>query len=128
MSTFVIMNSGILVGNPANATGEMAADKSLLDKIDKPILYVLGGKNDIAYSNGMDDYSRLTKVPSAIINTDVTHEGTYAQPNGGRAARAVVAWLQWQLRGDKDAAKWFVGKDCKLCTDPRWKVESRNLQ
>ena len=127
VSTFVIMNSGILNGGGPDATGEMAADKSLLDKIDKPIIYVLGGKRDVAYLNGMDDYSRLTKVPSVVINEDVTHQGTYGQPNGGPAARAVVAWLQWQLRGDKDAEKWFVGKDCKLCTDPRWTIESHNL-
>lgn len=127
ISTFVIMNSGILGADIPNASGEMAADKSLLNKIDKPILYVLGGKRDIAYPNGMDDYGRLGHVPSAVINTDVTHDGTYAQPNGGRAAQAVVAWLQWQLRGDAKAKNWFVGKDCKLCTDPAWTIERRNL-
>lgn len=127
VSTFVIMNSGILGADIPNASGEMAADKSLLGKIDKPILYVLGGKRDIAYPNGMDDYGRLGHVPSAVINTDVTHDGTYAQPNGGRAAQAVVAWLQWQLRGDAKAKSWFVGKDCKLCTDPAWTIERRNL-
>ncbi|HTM96325.1 MAG TPA: hypothetical protein VL100_10995 [Croceibacterium sp.] len=125
VSTFVIMNSGIL--NDGSGKGEMAGEKSLLAKIDKPILYVLGGKEDVAYPNGMDDYARLTKVPSAVINTDVTHEGTYAQPNGGRAAQAVVAWLQWQLRGDRDAKAWFVGENCKLCSDPQWKIERRNL-
>lgn len=128
VSTFVIMNSGILNAAVPNNLGEMAADKRLLDRIDKPILYVLGGKEDIAYANGMDDYARLTRVPAAVINTAVTHEGTYAAPNGGRAARAVVAWLQWQLRGDRDAARWFVGRGCKLCTDPDWQIERRNLQ
>lgn len=128
VSTFVIMNSGILGGAIPGSSGEMSADKSLLARIDKPILYVLGGKEDIAYPNGMDDYARLTHVPAAVINTDVTHDGTYAQPNGGRAARAVVAWLQWQLRGDREAARWFVGADCRLCTDPQWAIASRNLK
>ena len=127
VSTFVIMNSGILNTSSAGM-GEMAADKTLLDKIDRPILYVLGGKDDIAYPNGMDDYARLTHVPSAVINTNVTHEGTYSEPNGGRVSQAVVAWLQWQLRGDRSAAKWFVGKDCVLCKSPQWQIQSRNLQ
>jgi dienelactone hydrolase len=127
ISTFVIMNSGILNGSSAGM-GEMAADKGLLDKVDKPILYVLGGKNDIAYPNGMDDYARLTRVPAAVINIDVTHDGTYSDPNGGRAAQAVVAWLQWQLRGDRKAAAWFVGKDCRLCRDLNWQIQSRNLR
>src|SRR5690242_2750932 len=33
----------------------------------------------------------------------------------GKAAAAVVAWLDWQLRGDRKAARMFVGKDCELC-------------
>jgi len=127
VSTFVIMNSGILNGGSAGI-GEMTADKGLLDRIDKPILYVLGGKNDIAYPNGMDDYARLTRVPAAVINIDVTHDGTYSDPNGGRAAQAVVAWLQWQLRGDQKAAAWFVGKDCLLCASPDWQIQTRNLE
>ncbi len=127
VSTFVIMNSGILGEDVPNSSGEMAAEKSLLRDITKPIIYVLGGEEDIAYENGMDDYSRLTHVPSAVINIDATHDGTYAEPNGGKAAQAVVAWLEWQLRGSEDAAKWFIGDDCKLCTDPEWTIESRNL-
>ncbi|MCW2410973.1 MULTISPECIES: hypothetical protein [unclassified Sphingobium] len=127
VSTFVIMNSGIMNGPVPGGSGEMSAQKSLLQKIDKPTLYVLGGKTDIAYPNGMDDYARLTHIPSAVINTDVTHAGTYAEPNGGRAAQAVVAWLDWQLRGDKAGRTWFVGEDCKLCSDPAWTIESRKL-
>ena len=128
VSTFVIMNSGLLPADGPQLSGEMAGEKSLLDKIDKPILYVLGGEKDIAYANGMDDYARLTHVPSAVVNIDVGHDGTYNQPNGGRAAEPVVAWLQWQLRGDEDAAKWFIGEDCTLCTDPDWTIASRNLK
>ena len=127
VSTFVIMNSGILNSDSAGS-GEMAAEKSLLAKIDKPILYVLGGKDDVAYPNGMDDFARLPPVPAAVINTPVTHDGTYSEPNGGRAAQAVVAWLQWQLRGDRAAATWFLGKDCKLCRSPDWQISTRNLQ
>ena len=38
-----------------------------------------------------------------------------------------VAWLDWQLKGDKDAAKYFVGADCLLCTNPIWEVAKKNL-
>lgn len=127
VSTFVIMNSGILGTVVPGGSREMDADKSLLSRIDRPILYVLGGKQDIAYPNGVDDYARLTRVPAALINTDVTHAGTYTQPNGGRVAQVVVAWLEWQLRGDTRARSWFVGEDCRLCTDAAWTIESRNL-
>lgn len=126
VTTLVIMNSGILDAKVPQM-GEMKADKSLLGRINVPTLYVLGGPSDIAYPNGMDDFAQLKAVPSAVINVDVGHKGTYGEPNGGAAAQAVVAWLDWQLRGDKAASAWFVGKDCKLCTDTRWTIDRHNL-
>jgi hypothetical protein len=38
-----------------------------------------------------------------------------------------VSWLDWQLRGDKQAAKRFIGRDCGLCADPRWAVERKRI-
>lgn len=126
VTTFVIMNSGILDAKTPQM-GEMRADKGLLGQIKVPTLYVLGGPSDIAYPNGMDDFARLKAIPSAVINIDVGHKGTYGAPNGGPAAQAVVAWLDWQLRGDKAASTWFVGKDCKLCTDAKWTIDRHNM-
>ena len=126
VTTLVIMNSGILDAKTPQM-GEMKADKSLLGKINVPTLYVLGGPTDIAYPNGMDDFARLTTIPSAVINIDVGHKGTYGEANGGAAAQAVVAWLDWQLRGDEAASTWFVGKDCKLCMDTKWTIDRHNM-
>ena len=126
VTTLVVMNSGILDAKMPQS-GEMKADKSLLGKINVPTLYVLGGPSDIAYPNGMDDFAHLKAVPSAVINIDVGHKGTYGEPNGGAAASAVVAWLNWQLRGDKATSTWFAGKDCKLCADSRWTISRHNL-
>ena len=125
VNTFVIMNSGLLPED-APQEGEMAGSKSLLDKLDVPVIYVQGGPRDIAYANGMDDFGRIANAPVAMTNIDVTHDGTYAEPNGGRAAQTVLAWLNWQLRGDEDAADAFVGEDCGLCEDPDWTIEWRN--
>jgi dienelactone hydrolase len=126
ISTFVIMNSGILSQSVAQS-GEMAAGKSLLGRLSVPTLYVLGGPRDIAYPNGMDDFKRISGIPVAVINTDTGHGGTYDEPNGGRAAQAVVAWLDWQLRGDQAARRWFVGANCKLCRDPAWTIERKGF-
>lgn len=126
ISTFVIMNSGILNQSVAQS-GEMAADKSLLKRLSVPVLYVLGGPRDIAYPNGMDDFKRISGIPAAVINTDTGHGGTYDELNGGRAAQAVVAWLDWQLRGDPKARGWFVGAGCTLCRDPAWTIERKGF-
>ena len=90
--------------------------------------YILGGETDIAYANGMDDFKRITHVPAFLGNlVGVGHGGTYWQPNGGKAAAAVVAWLEWQLRGDETAAKKFTGKDCGLCKDPAWQFAANRI-
>lgn len=39
---------------------------------------------------------------------------SYAQPHGGEYGIVAVAWLNWQLEGDKQAAHMFVGDDCAL--------------
>lgn len=128
ISGFVIMNSGIFPKNYIPMAG-MSLDKALLDKITVPILYITGGPDDVAYTVTKDDISRIKRAPVAHIDTPAGHGGTYSEPNGGRVSQAVVRWLDWQTRGDAEAAKWFVGADCKLCTDPQWTaVEWRNQE
>lgn len=128
VKTVVIMNSGIFNAGTAPPIPEMNQDKSLLATLHTPTIYILGGETDIAYGNGTDDFKRIDKQPAFLGNVlKVGHGGTYWEPNGGKAAAAVVAWLDWQLRGDQNAAKMFVGKSCGLCTDPAWSVEKKRI-
>ena len=125
--TLVVMNSG-LFNEGTSRIPNMNASKALLATIHTPTLYVLGGETDIAYKNGMDDFARIDHVPVFVGNlVGVGHGGTYWEPNGGKAAAAVVAWLNWQLRGDTRAARTFVGKDCGLCADAAWKVDKKRI-
>jgi dienelactone hydrolase len=124
--TVVMMNSGLFVDGPTTMAG-MTGDKSLLDTLHTPILYVLGGETDIAYAAGMDDFARITRVPAAAANINKGHGGTYWEPNGGPAAQVVVKWLNWQLRGDAAAARTFTGKDCGLCRDPAWNLKTKGM-
>lgn len=120
VKSLIVMNSGIFNDNTMGISG-IDVSKSLLDKIHTPTLYILGGETDIAYANGMDDFRRIRHVPAYLGNLiGVGHGGTYWEPHGGKAAAAVVAWLNWQLRGDRQAEKMFVGEKCGLCKDPAW--------
>jgi hypothetical protein len=40
----------------------------------------------------------------------------------------VVAWLNWQLLGDQESAKTFVGESCGLCRDPSWKFDRNHAE
>jgi hypothetical protein len=128
IKTVVVMNSGIFNPGSGGAIGGMDLSKSLLDTLHTATLYILGGKTDIAYTNGMDDFTRIDKVPVFLGNIlNVGHGGTYWEPNGGKAAAAVIAWLDWRLRNDQNAAKTFVGEDCRLCKDAAWQVQKKRI-
>jgi dienelactone hydrolase len=124
--TVVIHNSGIFSPG-ANPIPGMVVSKAMLQKLHTAVIYILGGPTDIAYANGMDDFKRITAVPAVVANLQVGHGGTFLQPNGGRAAAVAVNWLDWQLKGNEQAAAQFVGPNCGLCRDPDWVVERKNL-
>ena len=127
LKTIMICNSGLFI-NPAGAVpGMPMPEKEKLQKITVPVIYILGGEQDIAYQNGMDDFHRLTKVPAFAANYPVGHGGTYAKPHGGEFTVPALAWLQWQLKGDKQAAKLFQGNPCGLSQREGWTVEKNAL-
>jgi hypothetical protein len=127
ITTEVTCNSGIL-GDPGKGMGGMPnLTKDHLLKLHAPAFYILGGEKDIAYNNGMDDFKRINHVPVFVANMDVGHGGTYSKSHGGEFAKVVTAWFQWQLKGDKQAAKMFTGELCGLSNSPIWKVEKKNI-
>lgn len=125
IKTLMICNSGLFNQmNAHQAVGGMPMPpKSKLEEIHSPIIYILGGKPDIAYENGMDDFHRIQHVPACAANLPVGHGGTYAQPHGGEFSVVALAWLNWQLKGDKTAAKMFKGKKPQLSLREGWTLE-----
>lgn len=129
IKTIMICNSGLFnEQNAHQAVGGMPMPKKeKLNDLHCPVIYILGGKEDIAYENGMDDFHRIQHVPAFAANFPVGHGGTYRQPHGGEFTVVALAWLQWQLKGDKQAAKLFVGKKCGLSKRQDWTVEHNKL-
>jgi len=150
ITTTIVCDSGILNSGGGGAPGGGAAPgrggagrggggggggmaamppltKDFLTKLHAPVLYLLGGSSDIAYANGVDDYMRIDKIPAFMANMDVGHGGTYARPHGGEFAKVAIAWFQWQLKDDAEAAKMFSGDPCGLSKVTGWKVEKKNI-
>ncbi len=127
ITTAMICNSGIF-SNPGGGMGGMPnLTKDQLVKLHTPVIYILGGPRDIAYTNGMDDFHRIDRLPAFAANFDVGHGGTYSRPHGGEFAKVATAWLQWQLKGDKKAAMMFEGDPSGVAQMPGWKVEKKNI-
>jgi dienelactone hydrolase len=139
VKTAIIFNSGIMRGMPPEFTMKGPDGKTInvvvpgteetLKKLHTPVIYLIGGEKDIAYKNSEMDYQQIEGIPLFNANLDnVGHNGSLSRPFGGKMAQAARLWLQWQLQGDPEAAKAFVGPDCTLCKDPEWVVKKKNMK
>jgi dienelactone hydrolase len=99
IKTTVALNSG------ANSPGDLLDSlivKDELQKLTQPIIYIIGGEEDIAHYNALDDFSLIKKVPVAVAcKADAGHMGTYSEPNGGTFGKMTLAWLDYILKNDK---------------------------
>jgi hypothetical protein len=132
IKTTIVCNSGIFIpaaqGGSTPVGGMPNLPKDHLTKLHAPIIYILGGTTDIAYTNGMDDFKRIEKLPAVAANMEgIGHGGTYGRPHGGEFTTVALAWLDWNLKGDNDAAKMFQGDPPGLAKNPAWKVEKKNI-
>jgi hypothetical protein len=139
VKTAIIFNSGIMRGTPPEfsmkgpdgntVTVIVPGTEETLKKLHTPVIYLIGGEKDIAYKNSEIDYQQIERIPLFNANLDnVGHNGSLSKPFGGKMAQAARLWLQWQLKGDQEAGKAFVGSDCTLCKDPDWVVKKKNMK
>ena len=135
VKTLVAMSSGIIRGGGPGVRGggpgpgqSMPGSESDLQKLHTPVIYIIGGSKDIAYPNAEKDFESIQNVPLFNANIDVGHMGTSRELHGGAMGEVALAWLRWQLQGDKASAKMFEGANCGLCTDKRWTVKKKNME
>ena len=121
IATVGIWNSGLL-----------QPDETIFAGLHSSVIIVTGGESDIAYANGKRDFETLpARVPVFYgVYPSVGHGGTYNEDNGGAFGVTAVAWLKWQLMNDTSARGkgYFAGNSCGLCTDSKWKTDSRSLR
>ena len=130
IKTAIAFNSGVLLELPPTAApgSDLVIGKDALPKLKGPIAYINGGPTDIAYLNAQDDFRLIEQVPVFFAENGVGHGGTYLLDEyGGSYARVATAWFSWQLKGDTQAATWFKGADCVLCTRPGWTVKTKHF-
>jgi hypothetical protein len=129
--TLGMWNSGVWISGEMR-TGDgtllVATTKADLAHVHSPTLYINGDSIDPAMANAADDFRRLDKVPVFFGSRhNAGHAGTYSHANGGEFANIAVAWLRWQLKGDRNSATMFTGSACSLCKDRNWTVQRKGL-
>jgi dienelactone hydrolase len=125
ITTTVCWNSGVLDGGKSFGPKISRAD---LNKLHGSLAYFNGGPKDIATPNAEADFQAIKSLPVFFASCDVGHGGTFGQPNGGVYGEVGVAWLKWQLKEDKEAAKMFLGDPPGLAVDKKWTVKTKNLK
>lgn len=73
-----------------------------------PIIYEIGGKNDIAYDQSETDFMNINNVPLFNANMDTGHGGTWQFANGGEFGRVGLGWLTGSSRarrGEEDVRR-----------------------
>ena len=115
-----------------NSSGLLSADATYLKKVHTPVLVVLGGSGDIAYTNGERDYSTIAGngIPIMLFSKALGHGGDLFSSHGGDFTKIDLAWLNWQLKGDTTATGkgLLIGSSCPYCSDSAWEVKSANIQ
>src|SRR5208337_4559496 len=120
ITTVVALNSSFPTQAAPGMVGA-AEDGWTAEKLAIPAAIFTGGPADSGFSGAEQCYKALSPtlpVLKASLNT-VGHTGAYPMPDL-RWSRAVLAWLEWQLKGDRQVVEMFSGPDCALCKDPDW--------
>lgn len=120
-TTTVVLNSGYYRVIPAKPPGPLPAYRHW-SELHTPTLILTGGPTDVAYKIARESYEDgvAAKLPMFLASLPtVAHGGAYVKPDADWS-RTVLAWLDWQLKGDRKTRAQFVGEHCGLCTNSTW--------
>jgi hypothetical protein len=126
--TTIVANSGLMTVPTTMSGSGKPIPKESLNLMHAPVLYMSGDESDIAYANANDDFEKINHIPVfRAFEKGIGHGGTYHDPDGGAFGKVALAWLDWQLKGSKEAAKVFQGNQCSLCADPQWVTRKKKI-
>jgi len=122
VKTIGVFNSGVQTppaGQSQGRGGPSAQPTSdALAKLHGPVLLLNGGEPDFLMGASAATFEAIDHVPAFYgARHNAGHSATYFHPGGGEFANVASDWLVWTFKGDKEAGKMFVGKDCSLCTN-----------
>jgi hypothetical protein len=127
VGTIGVFNSGVQAPGGQGAPGAMATTDALAN-LHGPVLFINGGEVDFMYEPSRANYELIDELPAFYGARDnAGHTATVFHPGGGEYANVASSWLRYVFKGDREAAKMFVGSDCSLCTNPNWETASKRL-
>lgn len=128
VGTIGVFNSGVQAAG-ANAARTNFPTADALQKLHGPVLLINGGERDFMMARSRATYDAIQSLPAFYGSRHgAGHTATAYHPGGGEFANVAWNWVEWQFKGDKQAAAMFVGADCRLCTNSNWDVAAKHLK
>jgi X-Pro dipeptidyl-peptidase (S15 family) len=136
VETIGVFNSGVqtppagqAAGNAGRGGPSPQPTADALSKLHGPVLLLNGGEPDFLMGASAATFEAINHLPAFYgARHNAGHSATYFHPGGGEFANVASNWLLLTFKGDKKAAKMFVGKDCGLCTNSNWDVKSKGIE
>lgn len=124
-SIFVLSGSSIGPGQKEEPA------RAIMSKVNAPVLYVIGGPDDVATAPANMDYDLLpAKVPAMLIKRsdkmDHRTVSTSASPLRD-AAEMSLSWFNATLYKDRNAAQMLKSDICSGCDPKIWSQKSKNF-
>jgi hypothetical protein len=127
VKTIGVFNSGVLPPNPGAPPSPFPTSEGLKN-LHGPVLLVNGHEPDFMMANSKATFDAINNLPVFYgARHNAGHTATVFHPGGGEYANVASNWLMWQFKKDKKAAAMFVGKNCSLCANPNWDVNSKRI-
>ena len=118
VDTIGVFNSG--------AQGDAGATVA---KLHGPVLLINGHERDFLMASSEATFDAIQRLPAFYgARRNAGHTATVDHPGGGEWANVASNWSRWQLKGNKEAGRMFVGRDCSLCTNANWVTRSKRLE
>jgi dienelactone hydrolase len=130
ITTAIFWNTGMMTrGEPSeDASAEYGRN------IKIPVAFFVGG-TDMARPAGLAGFEAVQKYgsyPAFYAVREIpgdAHGGTFREKNGGAYGVAGLAWIEWQMKGNKKAGKYFQGDPCPLAMDTDWiEVKKKDIE
>jgi hypothetical protein len=108
--------------------GLTPAQLGMLAKLHGPVLLINGHERDFMFGPSKATYDAIDQLPAFYGSRHgAGHTATAYHPGGGEFANVASAWVKWQFKKSKKAARMFTGTKCGLCTNANWDAEGKRL-
>jgi dienelactone hydrolase len=123
-AVFVLSGSSVGPG----ATREQAA--AVMDRVEVPVGFVVGGPEDIASSQAIQDFELLGPGVAGYVASRATGDHPTVSTDTAILAEVgdiSVNWLDLALDGHEVARRHLVDHPCRTCAPGLWTVRAKHL-